>query len=78
MLGKVIPAGDVDGIRFWIQINGVFRKRFNVYRVVAVSDFGTVVHFEEIRTKYPHKRHVSMLDTGFFKPFLIPGGKKNG
>lgn len=70
------PIKDYNGISFWVQIEGVFRKSIRVYRVIGTSDFGSVVHFEDVRTKYAHRRHVTMLETPWFKPFLIPGGKK--
>lgn len=76
MLGQMTPVQEFEGIRYWVQIEGVFRKTIRVYRVVGTSDHGTVVHFEDVRNKMQHRRHVSMLDTGYFKPFLIPGGKK--
>lgn len=77
MLGKITPASEHEGIKYWMHVEGIFRKSIRVYRVVGTSDMGTVVHFEDVRTKYPHRRHVSMLLQSYFKPFLIPGGKKN-
>ena len=76
MLGKITPISEYDGIKFWVQIEGVFRKTIRVYRVIGTSDLGTVVHFEDVRNRYQHRSHISMLDTGYFKPFLIPGGKR--
>lgn len=79
MLGQVNvhPALDYQGIRYWIQINGIFKKSFNVYKVVGTSYNGNslVIHFEDFRTKFPHTRHEAMMDSPFFKPFLIPGGR---
>jgi hypothetical protein len=70
------PATHYDGIKDWIQVHGVFHRRYNVYKVVGTSDQARIIHFEDFRTKYPHKRHCSAMTTPYFKPFLIPGGKK--
>lgn len=84
MLGEVIdetmvPAREWKGVRFWIRIEGVFKRSFQVYEVVGTREMpnGTVIYLEEYRTRYPHMRHeMSMEASALFKPFLIRGGKQ--
>lgn len=67
---------EYQGIRYWMEISGILNFRRRVYVVTGVERrvTGDIVCFQEFRTQQSRRQHQSMMNSFFFKPFVIPGG----